>query len=153
MSLTMISTSMLNSLGFEKQTFFFYFIGAAAMLLSILLLPPVCGIYAYIVGLGASFTLNGLCNIVFLYKKTKFLEKRWKIVCIKEIFPAILSILPISLFGKLCDAVLSHICGEFVAVLLSILLMLALTYFLYFLMGLLHIPTSKRKSKFFIRSK
>ena len=69
MSLAMMTTSMLNCMGFEKQTFFFYFVGAAGMLLCILLLPAVCGIYAYIAGFGANFALIGICNFVFLHKK------------------------------------------------------------------------------------
>jgi stage V sporulation protein B len=69
MSLAMMTTSMLNCMGFEKQSFFFYFIGAAGMLLCILFLPAVFGIYAYIAGFGVNFALICVCNFVFLHQK------------------------------------------------------------------------------------
>ena len=69
MSLAMMTTSMLNCMGFEKQSFFFYFVGAAGMLLCILSLPAICGIYAYITGFGVNFALICICNFVFLHKK------------------------------------------------------------------------------------
>lgn len=147
MCLTMISTSILNSLGFEKQTFLFYFIGAAALLLSILLLPAVCGAYAYIIGLGASFFITGGCNLVFLYKKCHFFEKRWYHVCVHGIFPALLTILPASLLGKLCDALLSSICGELLCLILTVLVTLLLTALAYAWLGFLPLDFLKKKEK------
>ncbi len=135
MSLTMISTSMLNSMGFEKQTFLFYFVGATALLLSILLLPSVCGAYAYLIGLGASFTATALCNLVFLHKKCELLKKRGRQVCVQIIFPTLLGILPISLLGKLCDALFSGILGEFFALAISACVMLLATALLYLTTG------------------
>ena len=133
MSLTMISTSMLNSMGFEKQSFLFYFVGASAMLLCILLLPALCGIYAYLIGLGASFTLTALCNLVFLTKKCAIFQKSRGQVRVQRIFTPILLILPITLFGRLLDALFSRFMGESLALLLSTLWMAILTLFLYFL--------------------
>ncbi len=145
MSLTMISTSILNSMGFEKQTFVFYFVGAAALLLSILLLPSVCGAYAYLIGLGSSFTATAVCNLLFLYKKCPVFGKRGRQVCVQTIFPALLGILPISLLGKLCDVLLSGILGEFLSLTLSVFLMLLATVALYLLTGLFPLSMIKKE--------
>ena len=133
MCLSMISTSMLNSMGFEKQTFIFYFIGAAALLLCILFLPSVCGVYAYIVGMGASFVLTALCNLVFLRKKCPIFKKRGRQVCVQVIVPALISILPISLFGKLCDVLLSKVCNEFISLFISAVSMFLCSILFYFI--------------------
>ena len=143
MSLTMISTSMLNSMGFEKQSFLFYFVGATAMLLCILALPAFCGIYAYLIGLGASFTLTALCNLIFLWKKCNSLKKQWGHVRIHPILTPLLLVLPITLFGKLLNFVFTHFMGEALALTLSTLLMAILTLFLYILCGFISLPALK----------
>ena len=145
MSLTMISTSILNSMGFEKQTFLFYFVGAAALLLSILILPQFCGAYAYIIGLGASFILTAVCNLVFLRKKCPIFKQGARQVCVHTIFPALITILPVSILGKLCDVLLSQILSEFLALALSVFLMLILTATVYILTGLLPINFIKKR--------
>ncbi len=133
MCLSMISTSVLNSMGFEKQTFLFYFIGAAALLLCILLLPAVCGAYAYVIGLGASFILTAICNLVFLQKKCPIFEKRGRQVFAQVVFPALVAILPVSLLGKLCDVLLSGVCNEFLVLAISAVVMLLFIVALYLL--------------------
>ena len=148
MSLTMITTSMLNSMGFEKQTFLFYFIGAAAMLLCILLLPSVCGIYAYVIGLGASFILTAVCNLIFLWKKCSFLQKRAGQVRVHRITCPLFFILPISLFGKIADVVFSMFAGELLALFLSALVTAALTLAIYLATGLLNVETLKKNFPF-----
>jgi stage V sporulation protein B len=135
MSLTMISTSMLNSIGFEKQSFLFYFVGAAAMLLCVLTLPAVCGIYAYLIGLGLSFLLTALCNLIFLRKQFAVLQKRREQVRVQRYFTPILFILPITLFGKITDGILSRFLGELLSLGCSALLMAGLTFLLYLLSG------------------
>ena len=101
MSLTMISTSILNSMGFEKKTFFFYILSAATLLFSILFLPQFCGILAYVIGLGASFTINALCNLIFLYRICPFFKKQWRQVSIHGILPCLLSILTTCFLGEI----------------------------------------------------
>jgi stage V sporulation protein B len=75
MSLTMITTGMLNSMGFEKQTFLYYFLSAGALLLCILFLPRFLGVYAYVAGMIACFSVNAVCNLVLLAKKCPSLFK------------------------------------------------------------------------------
>lgn len=151
MSLTMISTSILNSMGFEKQTFLFYFVGAAAMFLCILFLPALCGVYAYVIGLGASYVLTAVCNLLFLRKKCPIFQKRGRQVFIHGVLPALITILPVSLAGKLCDALLSQVTSEFLALSASALLMLLLTLVLYLATGLL--PLSPLKEKLSVKKR
>ncbi len=133
MSLTMISTSMLNSIGCEKQTFLFFFLGAAALLLSILLLPSVCGVYAYVVGLGASYVVTTLCNLFFLRKKCPIFHRRHGAT--SPLFLALLLLLPVTLCGELFYSVFSRFTGESLRLLftaISIFALLTLSYFLFF---------------------
>ncbi len=150
MSLTMISTSILNSIGFEKQTFIYFFFGAAALLSCIILLPPVCGIYAYAVGLGASYAVTALCNLLFLRKQCPYLvEKRDKKRLLPLLF-ALLSILPLSLFGQLCHALFQQIFGEILCLVVTALLLFFATLVLYFSLRLLSWESVKN---FFRRTK
>ena len=121
MSLTMISTSMLNSMGFEKQTFIFYFLGAAALLLSVLLLPSICGIYAYVIGLLASFLVTAICNLVCLRRHCPFFGQNFKKVCLRRFLPILLALLPLSLLGQLLSIALGKFFGAFLAPTLTFL--------------------------------
>lgn len=131
MSLTMISTGMLNSMGFEKQTFLYYFIGAAIMLLCVIVLPSVCGVYAYVIGLGASFFINAVCNLAFLYKKCLIAQKRRGHVRVERILKPLLLILPLSIFGQFLNAFLRNYFGQLYTLSLTALLISIATIFLY----------------------
>jgi hypothetical protein len=124
-------------MGFEKNTFVFYFVGAAGLLASILILPAVCGVYAYVIGLGISFTLNAVCNLFLLNKKCPLYTKGDRRVLVQSILPALICILPLSLFGQLCNALLKNFAGERISVLLTILLLTIATLFVYAITGLL----------------
>ena len=146
-SLTMISTSMLNSMGREKQTFLFYFIGAAALLLCVWFLPAVCGIYAYLIGMGASFLLTGGCNLIYLWHTCLKTKKSPHHVRNYRILIPIIAILPISLLGNLCKALFAGITGEILCLFLTGLVMTIVTLILYFVLGLLPNPFAKNKKK------
>ena len=145
MSLTMISTGMLNSIGFEKQTFFYYFIGAAIMLLCIIALPAVCGIYAYVIGLGASFLSNAVCNLFFLHKQCPFFIKRGGQVRIESILKPILFILPISIFGQFSNALLRNYFGQLFAISFTALIIFSITILLYSLFKIISLKTFLQK--------
>ncbi|MBO5363082.1 MAG: polysaccharide biosynthesis C-terminal domain-containing protein, partial [Clostridia bacterium] len=148
MSLTMISTAMLNSLGFEKQTFVFYFVGAAALLLSVLFLPKFCGAYAYVVGLGISYLLTAACNLALLYKKCPFLKKeRGQVRDYSPIF-ALLSVLPLSLLGQFCSTLFKNFAGETLCAVFTALVLALTTAFVYLALRIL--PLSKKKSSPFL---
>ena len=141
MSLTMISTSMLNSMGFEKQTFFFFFFGAAALLICILTLPSLCGAYAYLVGLGVSYVVTAACNLFFLRKKGFLSQKDGGRVGNHALFIPLFAILPFSTLGRLCNRICKGFFGEIFAVAATATILLLFSVALYFALG--YIPYKK----------
>ena len=134
MSLSMITTSILNSLGFERRTFLYYFIGAAAMLLCIFFLPAVCGVYAYILGMSASFFITATLNLLLLFQKCRgFLQSHGKRL-FSAITRATLALLPLSLLSKLLSALFKLALGEMLATVATAfcLLLLSLAFWSLF---------------------
>ncbi len=70
MSVTMISTSILNSLNCEKQTLLFFLFGAAAMLLCVWFLPRYLGSGALCIGMACDYLITAVCSLFWLRKKT-----------------------------------------------------------------------------------
>ncbi len=70
MSISMITTSMLNSIGCEKQTLCFFLAGSAAMLLSVWFLPKYLGSGALVVGMALDYLLVSVCSLALLHKRT-----------------------------------------------------------------------------------
>ncbi len=141
MSLCMVAQSMVNSLGFEKQSFVFSCIGSAIFLLCIFLLPSLVGIYAYLIGLGAEFTVCTMLSLVFLHKKCPP-----SLVFYKKLIGAIALTLPIVLFGKMAMRACLVSMGEIFALLLAALLTAAVTMGLFVAFGFLQ---KKELKKFF----
>ena len=77
MSLTMICTSLLNSLNCEKQTLLFFVLGSAAMLICTWFLPKYLGSGALCIGMACDFTISAVCSLILLKKKTGTLRS-WK---------------------------------------------------------------------------
>lgn len=101
MSLGMITTSALNSIGCEKQTCAFFFAGAAATLLCVWFLPQFAGIYALLIGMTASSCITMVLNFSLLAKKSKE-----KVRFQKHTLCCTAAILPACLFGILLKNVL-----------------------------------------------
>ncbi len=142
MCLTMISTGMLNSLGFERKTLLYFFLGASAMLLCILLLPSVCGVYTYVWGLGANFTINAICNVALLCKTLRKNQKRDRHIRVQTIFCVLLLTILLSAIGRLSASLFRYFFGEIFSVVLCALFLLALTLAYYTLLDVL--PVKKR---------
>lgn len=139
MSVAMATTSMLNSMGFERQTFLFYLAGAAATLLCILFLPAVCGVYAYVAGLAASYLVNAVCNLVLLCKKCPKLFSLYGRQFAKTGAFALIAILPLSLLGRLLESAFTQFLSALPAALLTAACLAAATALCYLL------PIGKRK--------
>ncbi len=119
MSLGMITTSALNSIGCEKQTCGFFFAGAAATLLCVWFLPQFAGVYALLIGMTASSCITMALNFFLLSKKSKEKVRFQKhtLCCTAAILPACLfgvllknvlfSLLPSPSATLLCGAVLA----------------------------------------------
>ncbi len=93
LAISLISTTLLNSLGCEKSTLLTFFIGAASMLICIFALTPVIGIYGYMVGVALDFSLNAVLNLRVLSKKCGGLN------CLKYLLGSTAVTLGASLFG------------------------------------------------------
>ena len=150
MSLTMITTAMLNSMGFEKQTLVFYFVGAAAMLLCILFLPALCGAYAYLIGLGVSYVFTALCNLIFLFKKCPLYHKRSGKVFLREYLPSLLSVPFLCVFGTLANNLFKQCAGEILSLIFTALALLLVLIPVCLVTGIIPVKsqkTSKKRSK------
>jgi stage V sporulation protein B len=146
MSVSMIATGILNSLGFEKKTFVFYFIGAGALFLCITLLPPLCGVYAYVFGMIVSFSLNALLCLLLLQKKCRIFQKRWGQIRGERYFKALLCVLPLSLIGQLFLLISKQYFGEFWSVCVAALCLAVLTCILYLFLEIFpNFPLKKQK--------
>lgn len=70
MSVTMICTSILNSMNCERQTLVFFLFGAAAMLLCVWFLPKYLGSGALCAGMACDYCISAVCSLFLLRKKT-----------------------------------------------------------------------------------
>lgn len=68
MCISMITTTVLNSMNFEVRTLIYFFIGAIAMIGIILGFTGLLGINAYMVGLTVSFVITAVLNLYLLRK-------------------------------------------------------------------------------------
>lgn len=68
LSVSIITTSMLNSLNREKITLAYYTIGAAGMILCIYFLPKYLGVNALIVGTFVNYFISATLNLITLKK-------------------------------------------------------------------------------------
>ena len=83
MSISMITTSMLNSIGCEKHTLCFFLAGSAAMLLSVWFLPKYLGSGALILGMALDYTVVSAASLILLTKRSKLSSGKY---CLK-LFP------------------------------------------------------------------
>lgn len=70
MPLNMITTSTLNSIGMEKQTFFSYTISTIFMLVAVYILPKYIGLYSVVAANAISLIICASGNMYFLHKRT-----------------------------------------------------------------------------------
>lgn len=93
MSITMITTSILNSLQCERHTLFFFLLGAGAMLLCVWILPKYLGSGALIAGMACDHLITAACALVLLRKKTG------KLRSVAYFLRLVLAVLPVIAVG------------------------------------------------------
>ena len=120
MSLTMISTSLLNSLGCERQTLFVFMLGSLSMLLCVWILPQFLGSGALIVGMACDYVLCALFSLFLLQKKTGKLRSG------KYILKLALATFPVTVCGVLLRMFLMRYLSYIPALTITILVLLAL---------------------------
>ena len=109
-SLSMLSTSVMNSLGNQKTSLKHYLFGALSLATSILVFTPLLKGYSYLLGMGLNFSVNALCNLLFLWRN-KLLDGRF----FKKLFLFFALFLPVSLFGQLIKSVCVATLGPYFA--------------------------------------
>ena len=143
MSLCAVAQSMVNSLGFEKQSFLLSCVGSAVFLLCIFLLPKFVGIYAYPIGLGIEFSVCALLSLLFLAKHCPIPRAFYQ-----KLLGALALTLPLGLFGKTVTRLCLLVMGEPFALILAALLTVTVTVGLFAAFGLLQ---KKRVKKVFLK--
>lgn len=130
-SFSMITTSILNSVGYEKQTCGYFFVGAAATLLCTWFLPAYIGVYAQIAGMAASAVISCILNLRLIVKKSKE-----KVRFLKHTLISVVSILPVCLLGVLLRNLFVTVMPLFPAVILTGAILLAADLLFLFALGL-----------------
>lgn len=115
MSLSNITTSMLNSMGMENRTLVFFVISAAFMFLSVWFLPLYIGIYALLVGFSFVYGITTLLNLILINKSCKQ-KPRYLSFSVSAVLFTVPSVLSGYLLKKLIGAALGcfltlFICG------------------------------------------
>lgn len=131
MSLGMISTSVLNSIGCEKQTCLYFFVGAAVTLLCVWFLPHFVGIYALLIGMAASAVLSMLLNLRLIRKKCKE-----RVRFLKHTLCSTAAIVPAAVFGIMLRNVLGSVLPLLPATILCGAVLLAAEGLLLLALGL-----------------
>lgn len=141
MSVNAILVSILNSLGYEKQTFSFSLAGSAAFLTCILFLPAYTGIYAYPIGLFLSLTIEVICAWILLKKYCPLSRKFYRkaLLCVGLTTP-------IGLLGQILWKGVSIFLGEWQSTIFTALLIALCTAILYAVLKLLPIAKKRKKN-------
>lgn len=126
MSITMISTSMLNSLNLEKKTLFYYLLGASLLLLSIYLLPKYIGIYSLVLGLMISYVITSVFNLKLL-KKTCKTTPRYNVF----ILTSLIFLIPSTLLGYLLKNIFLTFLTPWITVILASVIVVLFNYTFY----------------------
>lgn len=110
MSLSMITTSMLNSLNLEKKTLLYYAIGSVALIACIFFLPKYMGSYSLMVGMSLSFIITSVLNLRLIdktfIKRPRYL-KHMLLCLVCAAISSVAAKLLYSLFNKLTGKILS----------------------------------------------
>ena len=132
MSFGMITTSILNSLGYEKYTCLYFFIGAAASMICIYILPAFLGVYALFVGMAASGVITCILNLVLIVRKCKE-----RVRFLKHTLLTMAGILPIILLGILLRNVLVNYLPVYLLIFVCSCVTVGSSILLYFVLGTL----------------
>ena len=141
MSLSNITTSMLNSMGLENKTLMYYIIGGLVMLLCIWFLPSLVGVYSLIIGFCAIYGITTVLNLILLNKncaiKPKYLKFVWQ---------SFLLLVPTTLFGLMLEKLVLSFLGEFFSLIVCSLIMVVFNGLLF--VGFNVVSTEYIRSKF-----
>ncbi|MBQ9486162.1 MAG: oligosaccharide flippase family protein [Clostridia bacterium] len=148
MSLSGITTSILNSIGCEVQTLLFCVASGVFMLTSIWFLPAYTGIYALLIGFSFVYVITTILNIVLLRKKCPEKPKT-----VKYIFCSALITLPTILLGEMLKKLLLKVLGVFFTFAVCSAAVCVFYCLLAVGFNLVNFDVIKAKTKTFLRGK
>ena len=140
MSITMITTSMLNSLNKERKTLLFYLIGASFLLLSIYFLPKYVGVYSLIIGLFLSYLTTSTLNLIYLSKTCKSPPRYVAFIITSALF-----LIPTALLGYLLKGILIPHLGITFSVLITTAVIVVYQYAFYRVFNIYNIKSVLKK--------
>ena len=126
MSITLITTSMLNSLNLEKKTLSYYLVGAVLLILSIYFLPKYIGVYSLVIGLFLSYLINSIFNLILL-KRTCKTPPQYNIF----IITSLAFLVPSTLLGYLLKSVFIRFLSIPLTVIISSIIVVLFNYAFY----------------------
>lgn len=151
MSLSNISTSMLNSIGLENKTLIYFLISGIFMLASVWFLPSVMGIYSLLVGFTFVYGLTTILNLKLLHKHCPIKPNYKKFSC-----SAILLIIPTSILGIMIEKLLLPILGTVLTFFINTIIMLIFQALLCIGFGIISLEFIKskmpKKFKFLVKN-
>ncbi len=148
MSLSNITTSMLNSMGLENKTLIYYVVGSGFMLLSIWFLPQVFGIYSLLIGFAFVYGLTTVLNLVLLHKNCEQKPKYLKFT-----FYSVGFLLPTLILGLMLEKMLLPVLGVFFSFLICTATMMIFNCLLYVGFNLVSFGFIKTKLAVALKSK
>lgn len=150
LGLTNISSSLLNSLGYEIKSMRNYILGAIIMLLSIWFLPLIIGINALVWGFGICFVITSILNLKMIGKIVG-----GKINILKTMFVQLLFVIP---SASIC-AFVSGILANFLPLFFNLMISCGVCALFYFSLCIvfnqieINSIVIKIKKKFYIKRK
>ena len=126
MSLSSLSTSILNSIGQEKKALSYCIISGAFMLACVYLLPKYMGIYSLLIGYSFVYGLTTVLNVILLRKKCKYKPK-----FIGFIIFSTLLLFPSIILGYMLEKLLLSLLGTMLTFIVCSVVLVAFTILLY----------------------
>ena len=114
MSLSMITTTILNSIGEERKTLLYFLISSSVLLLSACLLPKYLGVYSLIVGYALNYLLSSVLNVILINKKSKQSPKY-----LLTSLTILACVLPTVAFGYFLKKLLLRIVGSLITTIID----------------------------------
>lgn len=136
--ISMITTTVLNSLNCETKTLVYSLFGALLMVVCILVLTPFLGIHSYMIGVALSYVLTALLNLNLLRKKISDLHL--KKYCYACLFACLIS----CLFGWFASGILCAILPLFWQLAIGGILVFLFTILWAYCLNLLSIKPIKK---------
>lgn len=141
MSITLISTSLLNSMGFEKTTLKYFIIGSVSLILSVLFLPKYLGNYALIIGYFCSYTITAILN---LHRLSKICKQ--KLIFQKQLLKGVPLCIALSFLNYFLFNICAKLMPMFLSMLLSCLITLIVNFLCLFAIGLINLKMFKKSA-------